>query len=428
VSIRNWSVPNFDPRFESENEPHVRALVHHWLFWADPDVRQENIENTPSRQLRAYCETLESFFPEGKWPGRGDFLLCPGVFWSLDPKSQGTAATIFWGFEGAVGDDAANAVLALSQSLLAGITQFARAADVQAGVAVQRSVRENISHELRPVQRVLSPDFALPLSQFFAVSPRKKRIASKNDKSLGTITVAKGAENTLADMAIIPFRPAFDAGAFQLGMWLQTAQLVDLPPHIAQAGTWEAVTTACWQHASRVIAVLALGSDCPSSPEKLDKYRARFLDIVTAYPPLIKASDTDALWPRLRKDGPTACGICRVLAALYLNVCLHGDAGQSVETVLRQVLQNSQKWLELSVSNKRRDGASLASPTWFAEDVKGAASALNRIGMGAWHTHNVVEAVVASLGGTQPPWPTEPATSNTPYAVTFRLPEPEGAG
>jgi len=422
TSIHNWHVPDFDQRFASESEPYVRALVHHWLFWADPDVRPENIKNTPSRQLRGYCETLQAFFPEGRWPDSVDFLLCPGVFWSLDPKTQGTAATIFWGFEGALGDDTANAVLAISQSLLAGITQFARAADVQASAEVQGSVRENISHELRPVQRVLSPRFAFPPNRFFEVSPRKRGPVRKDGK-LGTITVAKSADDAFADMAIIPFRPAFDAGAMQLGLWLQTGWLVDLPPDIAQANTWKSVTTACWRQAARVIAVCTLGNEYPGSLQKLKDYRTSFDDIVQQFAPHITCRDPVALWPLVRTNDQAVCGMCRVLVALYLNVCIHGDSAQKVTTALSRP---SDLWIDLSVGNARPTDDSATRGPQLTSAVSKAVKSLGRVGGGCWHTRNVVDAIMQSLGGPPAQWPSEGAAADTPFVVTCSFPVPKG--
>lgn len=98
--------------------------------WAE--LGEGDTFNSKSEYVANYCHVLKHFYPDGRWPVGGiDSILCPAVFWSLDPKHQGTAAMIFWGFEGALTARQCNFLLSMTQILLSGIGQFARIADIR---------------------------------------------------------------------------------------------------------------------------------------------------------------------------------------------------------------------------------------------------------------------------------------------------------
>ncbi|PYL01695.1 MAG: hypothetical protein DME19_00830 [Verrucomicrobia bacterium] len=99
--------------------------------WADFGKTDE-IAGQSTRYIRNYCRTVERFYPNRRWPAAGvDALLCPGIVCPPDPAFGGTAATLFWGFEGSLSEVQARSLLLLSQILLAGIGQFPRVVEVQ---------------------------------------------------------------------------------------------------------------------------------------------------------------------------------------------------------------------------------------------------------------------------------------------------------
>jgi hypothetical protein len=103
-------------------------LLQNWAH--GDDDRQLGDE---SEAIRAYCKTIQHFYPGDRWPARGvDSLVCPAVFWSLDPQHLGAAATMLWGCDGRLTNAECWVLLQLSQMLLAGIGQFARLADISA--------------------------------------------------------------------------------------------------------------------------------------------------------------------------------------------------------------------------------------------------------------------------------------------------------
>jgi len=105
----------------------ISQIMRQWAELGDGEIR-----NAQSEYVANYCQVLKNFYPGGRWPAGGiDSILCPAVFWSLDPKHQGTAAMMFWGFEGALTARQCNFLLSMTQILLSGIGQFARIADIR---------------------------------------------------------------------------------------------------------------------------------------------------------------------------------------------------------------------------------------------------------------------------------------------------------
>lgn len=105
----------------------TEKLFSRWAALSDDDPQTK-----PSEYIGNYCRVLSKFYPQGRWPARGvDSILSPAVFWSLDPSHRGTAALIFWGFEGTLNTRQCNFLLLMTQSLLSGIGQFARIADIR---------------------------------------------------------------------------------------------------------------------------------------------------------------------------------------------------------------------------------------------------------------------------------------------------------
>jgi hypothetical protein len=119
--------------FEAPGEPFpkgtglISQIMRQWAELGDGETR-----NAQSEYVANYCRVLKNFYPNGNWPVGGiDSILCPAVFWSLDPKHRGTAAMMFWGFEGALTARQCNFLLSMTQILLSGIGQFARIADIR---------------------------------------------------------------------------------------------------------------------------------------------------------------------------------------------------------------------------------------------------------------------------------------------------------
>jgi hypothetical protein len=96
----------------------VRDIISQWAG----QTGHEDLAHqaTPTRELSAYCQTLQQFYPQGRWPSEGiDCLLCPSLVWSPEPKVLGAAGTIYWGFEGSLTQWQCSALLLLSQILMA---------------------------------------------------------------------------------------------------------------------------------------------------------------------------------------------------------------------------------------------------------------------------------------------------------------------
>jgi hypothetical protein len=149
LSARRVTSPR--PPFPKEDGQWIEELFRNWAFGRERNPSSQSL-TSKSEQLRQYCRTLQHFYPNDDWPRRGiDTLLCPAVFWSLDRKHLGTAASIFWGFEGLLDFGQCNTLQLLSQILLSGIGQFARIADIQVESKEIGSkwVEEDFGHEIR---------------------------------------------------------------------------------------------------------------------------------------------------------------------------------------------------------------------------------------------------------------------------------------
>lgn len=145
VAVKDAVHPPDRRRFPLNNL--TKKLFRRWAALTDTDS-----ETKPSEYIRNYCGVLSNFYPEGEWPAGGvDCILSPAVFWSLDPNHRGTAALIFWGFEGQLNTRQCNFLLLMSQILLSGIGQFARIADIretgkEAGISsILHQLPKNIS-------------------------------------------------------------------------------------------------------------------------------------------------------------------------------------------------------------------------------------------------------------------------------------------
>src|SRR5207249_10899805 len=96
----------------------VRRVTHLvFFFQAEDGIRDRNVTGVQTCALPISAGV--------------DALLCPGIVCPPDPAFGGTAATLFWGFEGSLSEVQARSLLLLSQILLAGIAQFPRAVEVQ---------------------------------------------------------------------------------------------------------------------------------------------------------------------------------------------------------------------------------------------------------------------------------------------------------
>lgn len=157
----------------------VDKIFKKWAFPTEEDPSRVE-RDQPSEQIREYCRTLQHFYPRDHWPKEGiDTLLCPAVFWSLDENNLGTAATIFWGFEGPLELGQCNLLLLLSQTLLSGIGQFARIAGIKETGKEEGSflIQEDFSHETRHLVAFAKKGVEFLTNE--SVPGPKKRVLSK---------------------------------------------------------------------------------------------------------------------------------------------------------------------------------------------------------------------------------------------------------
>jgi hypothetical protein len=130
--------------------PTVKVLddiIRTWAYSGYPDGATRPM-GSPSDQVHAYCLVNRESFPDGCMPEAGmDVLICPGVFWAIDPAVWGTGATLSWGFEGFVPAEKAATILYLSQLLLQAPTLCGTGRRMQE--AGQIEAQKDIGHELR---------------------------------------------------------------------------------------------------------------------------------------------------------------------------------------------------------------------------------------------------------------------------------------
>lgn len=129
--------------------------------WADFG-KTDKIVGQSTRYIRNYCRTVERLYPNRRWPAAGvDALLCPGLVCPPDSAFGGTAATLFWGFEGSLSEVQAKSLLLLSQILLAGIAQFPRVVELQhqSTLAGMERGAERTLHQLPKDIAALHRDF-----------------------------------------------------------------------------------------------------------------------------------------------------------------------------------------------------------------------------------------------------------------------------
>ena len=119
--------------FDQKDELILKKLVYEWIFGNNKDFDEKTFDETikksmPNKQVEGYCKALANRSSNHKkWPPNGiDTILCPAIYWAPDAESAGTAASIYWAFNGKLNHNQNTMLLLASQILLHGIGQMTK--------------------------------------------------------------------------------------------------------------------------------------------------------------------------------------------------------------------------------------------------------------------------------------------------------------